>query len=331
MARRMKKPNQVALAAAHAAHMIDCDFIFFNFENFDVDNNKVQGLVYQDGVWQKAVSRLPDVIDNSPPRKEHQPIFDAIKGTIPMTMRRIGNKDHVSKRILNDQVYDHLIIPFKKAQDHDVILRFLDEHHKVVLKPAGGNQGENIYYIEKMGDQYEIQGPNINDIFTNDAFIRTIIPFTLKKYIIQKYIASSTKNGIPFDIRIHVRRGKDAKWNTINIYPRIGNGNENDITSNVSQGGSISKLVPFLKNNYPEKWKALRDQLRILAREFPLYFQQDYNERIDALGLDIGVDENGEIWLFEVNSYPGSTSFELNAQIAAMNYAKFLALEQKAK
>src|SRR5699024_6405289 len=156
MARKMKKPNTVVLAAAHAAHMIDCDFIFFNFENFDMNNNKVTGLIYHDGKWQEAKTRLPDVIDNSPPRKEHKHIFEAIKNSIPTTMRRIGNKDYVNKRLLKKKVYNHLIIPFRQVESHDIIIDFLDEHRKVVLKPTGGNQGENIYYIEKNGHSYEI-------------------------------------------------------------------------------------------------------------------------------------------------------------------------------
>ena len=56
------------------------------------------------------------------------------------------------------------------------------------------------------------------------------------------------------------------------------------------------------------------DELRKLAKEFPVYFQKGYDYELDALGLDIGIDENGKLWLFEVNSFPGCTMFELDAR-----------------
>lgn len=151
--------------------------------------------------------------------------------------------------------------------------------------------------------------------------------YVAKKYIVQPYIQSRTEEGLPFDIRIHVRRGKDGQWMPVKVYPRIGRGD--GITSNLSQGGSIAQLKPFLKRQFMQNSIKIEKELNKLAVEFPTYFQRAYDKPLAALGLDIGIDEKGKLWLFEVNPYPGSTMFELESQQVAMGYAKYIAISTK--
>lgn len=149
-----------------------------------------------------------------------------------------------------------------------------------------------------------------------------------RKYLIQPYIRSLTKGNLPYDIRIHVRRGENAEWKVVKIYPRIGLAD--GIVSNISQGGYITKLDNFLKVNFGDEYLKIKSRLFKFASEFPDYFQKGYdNYLIDALGIDIGIDENNKFWIFEVNSYPGSTFFELESQLVAMSYARYLAEKHK--
>ena len=97
------------------------------------------------------------------------------------------------------------------------------------------------------------------------------------------------------------------------------------------EGGSIAKIVPFLKYNFAEKWKVILDELRKLAKEFPVYFQKGYDYELDALGLDIGIDENGKLWLFEVNSFPGCTMFELDARGSCHEVCEIFSIARKNK
>ena len=106
------------------------------------------------------------------------------------------------------------------------------------------------------------------------------------------------------------------------IYPRIGMGK--NITSNISQGGGISPIVPFLQSNFGGEWKKIKDKLELLCRTFPNRFESLYNYNLDALGIDLGVDSKGNIGLFEVNTYPGQQFFYAEDAEVRVAYYRYL-------
>lgn len=328
MLRHFKNPNTMAKAAALSAEMLDCDFFFFNPKDVDINHKSINGLFLKNGEWTRMVTEFPDVIDNSPSKKVSKNIYQELEKTIPFTMHRIGNKDFVSKRLINER-YAELVIPYRDLKNINDVKEMLSVHSRIIIKPSGGNRGKGIIYMEKKDDKYTIRAAENINTYNETEVEKYIYELTNKNYIVQKYISSVTKSSLPFDIRIHVRRGEGGNWQSVKIYPRIGSGK--GVESNLSQGGSIAKIVPFLKYNFAEKWKVILDELRKLAKEFPVYFQKGYDYELDALGLDIGIDENGKLWLFEVNSFPGCTMFELDAQEVAMKYAKYLALQEENK
>lgn len=327
MLRQFSKPNQLVLAAAHAAKMIDSNFFFFHPTDVNFENRKIMGLFYEDGEWVRRETEFPDVVDNSPSRREYREIFNRLSKEVPFTMRRIGNKDVVNNRIKQDGVFAKYIIPSNKITSVEDILAFLKEYDAIVVKPAGGNRGKGIHFIAKTEEGFILNVDSVTKEIKREEMQDHLAPLIKRSMIVQPFIQSVTKEGLPFDIRLHVRRGMEGKWKTVKIYPRIGSGD--GIVSNLSQGGSIGRIRPFLKRQFGEKWLTIWKELNELASAFPNYFQKSYDEPLDALGLDIGIDSDGRLWLFEVNSFPGSTMFELEAQQVAMQYAKHLALIHK--
>ena len=327
MLRQFSKPNQLVLAAAHAAKMIDCNFFFFHPTDVNFESRKIMGLFYEDGEWVRRETEFPDVVDNSPSRREYRETFNRLSKEVPFTMRRIGNKDVVNNRIKQDAVFAKYIIPSNKITSVEDILAFLKEYDAIVVKPAGGNRGKGIHFIAKTEEGFILNVDSVTKEIKREEMQDHLAPLIKRSMIVQPFIQSVTKEGLPFDIRLHVRRGMEGKWKTVKIYPRIGNGD--GIVSNLSQGGSIGRIRPFLKHQFGEKWLTIWKELNELASAFPNYFQKSYDEPLDALGLDIGIDSDGRLWLFEVNSFPGSTMFELEAQQVAMQYAKHLALIHK--
>jgi hypothetical protein len=119
-----------------------------------------------------------------------------------------------------------------------------------------------------------------------------------------------------------------AKWQTVRIYARIGTGST--IASNIGLGGAFANSTSFIENQYGDRAEAILRSLRELARDLPMRFQKLYPDRlIDALGFDLGIDEYGRPWLFEVNSYPGSQMFTLEASIVKVQFALHLATKRR--
>ena len=152
------------------------------------------------------VTEFPDVIDNSPSKKISKIFIKNLK-TIPFTMHRIGNKNFVNKRLINER-YAELVIPYRDLKNINDVKEMLSVHSRIIIKPSGGNRGKGIIYIEKKDDKYTIRAAENINTYNETEVEKYIYELTNKNYIVQKYISSVTKSSLPFDIRIHVRRGE---------------------------------------------------------------------------------------------------------------------------
>lgn len=112
-----------------------------------------------------------------------------------------------------------------------------------------------------------------------------------------------TKSEEPFDCRIRLEKNGSGKW-TVAIY-LIRIGSNQKVVSNVAQGGSVSGLKPFLEANYGEKAEDIRDSIESLAKSLPNKIEKKFNTNLTSLGIDIGIDLDGKLYLFEIETGPG--------------------------
>src|SRR5690625_3688475 len=155
--------------------------------------------------------------------------------------------------------------------------------------------------LKKEGDSYILSYDKkeriINNIDLNTFLNNYLIE---SNYLMQKMIISRTKEGHPFDCRVIVQKNHTGKWTIGKIFFRIGTGQK--IVSNTSQGGSISDAKPFLIDNYESQWNDIYQKLKKLSVTLPNKFEKIKGTPTMDLGLDIGIDETGDLYLFEVNN-----------------------------
>ena len=187
MLRQFKQPNSMALAAALSANMLNCNFLFFNPEDIDLKNKKINGLVLDNGEWIRQISDYPDVIDNSPPRKENKSVYAELEKSIPFTMHRIGNKDYVSSNLIKDDDYKDLVIPYQTLTSEHDIYKMLELYKKIIVKPTGGNRGNGILYIEQVGQTYIVISKDQKMKYEIDDFNKYISKL-IKQKILYKSI-----------------------------------------------------------------------------------------------------------------------------------------------
>jgi hypothetical protein len=86
-------------------------------------------------------------------------------------------------------------------------------------------------------------------------------------------------------------------------------GQSGSITANLHGGGTAWEAAPFLKCEFGnEQAKEQMNTLIELSTKIPLALESAHG-RLAELGIDLGVDRNGRVWLLEVNSKPGRTLF----------------------
>lgn len=315
--RRFLEVSEIAMQA----HTKGIELVYFSYNDFDYQDGKVKGYLYKNGKWEQGYYSLPAVIDNAPANnKAQRVIYGRLLEVSNLLCRPIGGKSKTLPLIYNSEKLQNICIP---SIDFSFVefVRFLEENNKVVLKHKRSSQGKNISLIEKKQKNYLVRNDELALTLTEAALEEKFKKLTSKSWMVQKYIESITPDeGSPFDVRVTVYRQSDKNWVVANPYVRVG---KSGITSNLATGGSSVDAEVFLQELYPKKSKKIISSLTDKALAIATELQKEYDFQIDAVGCDFGI-EDGELFLFEVNSYPGMKgNMKQAAQLKTNYYVSF--------
>lgn len=304
----------------------EAQLYFFTSDDVDFEKKQVSADTFQNNGWERVTIPFPDVINNvGAGRKSH--VERKLRREIPFTSFHVGNKYTLPKRMVKYRKFAELLVPFRVCNNEAVIYDFLERNNRVVFKALGSNRGENIYFITKKGSRYVMVDQKKERILNDDAFQKWVRNTMLAKkgsYIVQRYIHTRTKNDEPYHFRAQVQKDGDAQWVITYIYASIGNKKGN--LSNLSTGGRIEDLQPFLRREYGrEKGAEYEKELLELSIDVAKHLDKIYGLALDELGLDFAVDDAGRIWMHEANNGPQTAFFEDKRAINTIAYAKYLA------
>lgn len=327
-----KHPDKVkkAYVCATVAKMEDIGFYYFSPRNVKFEDKTIHGYVYENGNWVQKEMAFPDVIYNPSSLKTltEKKVYRELKKILPFTSHPIGNKLKVYRNIKELPEFTNYLIPTVEINEPQTVFNALNIYKKIVIKPLSGHNGKNVVLIERNEDKFDlIEG--IKHSTVDEATLISIVEAYLreKKFLVQPFILCKTIEGLPFDLRIHVQKNGSGEWNTTLIYPRIGS--KDGIVSNVSSGGYTGKIDSFLEREYGLEGYDIKKTLEKFAIRFPHGFDDKYNSSLDELGIDIGIDENKKIWIFEVNWRPGYGYRGFDAARNLIPYAAYIALQKK--
>lgn len=336
MLHHREDPEKVkrAYAFAAVAKAEGIDFFYFSPGKVNMEKQSILGRVYESGKWKKRDFPFPDVIYNAsaPMTAKTEGIVDYLYERIPITSHPIGDKLSVYKRILKAKEFAPYLIPSTPLKEMLTLMENIECYSKVIIKPETGNQGGGILFIEKSGKEYKVNEKGIITEMSNSKLVELIEgKIAEEDYLVQPFITCKTKSGHVFDFRLHVQKNGRGEWVITAIYPRIGK--LGSVTSNMGSGGYTAYTENFLQSEFDEKWFDVYQRLKMFALTFPKHFDTLYENRsFDELGIDVGIDEDLKLWLFEVNWRPGSPmifNIELDVVKNTLHYAKYLASVSK--
>ena len=312
-------------------------FFYFSPGTVNFVNRSIRGQVYENGRWQERIMPFPDVIYNAgSPEKlaKSKEIVDKLKSEIPFTTHSIGNKWNTNERLLEAKEFSNYLIPSEIVKKVDTFHKFIASFQRVVFKPIDGRKGQGILFISKIENRYEVRAGAESAIYTKqqlDALLNEKL--AAGTYILQPYIKSVTKSGLVYDFRLHVQKNGEGKWTITTIYPRIAP--KGSIIANINSGGYTNYLDPFLQQEFEDEAFNIRRMLEHFSLALASHLDElqmvQHGEVIDEIGIDVGLDENLKIWMYEVNWRPGCPPtfyLELDVVINNMQYAKYIAENQ---
>lgn len=298
-------------------------FVFFP-ESISFNNNRIDGYTLKDRTWIKSSFPFPDVVYDrvfyysGDYYRKNKWIVHRFKQVpnILFLNRGLPGKWDLYLTLKQDNGIHPYLPPQDRYESRTQLLRWL-ENGSVVLKPFAGGFGKRIFHLKK-GEPTVLEGRNAkNEYFyksfnTCDAAINYLAPRISNRYLIQKYLSLSTKDGYPFDVRVFMQKDEKGRWIVLGKGVRIGQ--KNKLTSNIHGGGKAMTFHHFCEkykiSNTPHIEREIeRISLRIantLERNYPPLFE---------LGIDIGIDQEGKPWVLEANAKPGRKIFRMMGDV----------------
>ncbi|KAB2337113.1 YheC/YheD family protein [Cytobacillus depressus] len=321
---------------------------FYVFSLNDYSNGKIAGYTLQNGRWEKSEVPLPDVIYNRihSRRLEASGISQQFKDYAIAQQIPIFNHQFLSKEKVHSFLFsEEFLLPYlpETMQADEASLKILSQKHEVIfIKPIHGSQGRNIIKVSKDDENLLAQlssanGSDSSYVFHDySQFYKWIHPFLTKRaYIAQAGIPLMKYKNNQLDFRILCHRNFQNRWKATSAVARISA--DHHFVSNIARGGELMKPVQLL-STFSNRQTAIQQLalMKELAVETATIISQNTDGYVGELGIDIGVDEGGKLWIIEVNAKPSKNFEEPDKKIrpsakALLEYCTFLAFSNKEK
>ncbi|UCZ54296.1 YheC/YheD family protein [Bacillus shivajii] len=283
--------------------------------------NSIRGLRYniETNKWEKATFELPQYIYD----RCFYPANKQLKQRCHIQLQRMKkNAVFLGEGFPNKwKVYewlaenDHLsnYLPPTDLLTNKSFLSYVKKYKSVAIKPIFGSGGQGFFKITSEGDRTLIQsGDHTFSQFyegsLEDVFQDVVKKISHEPYLIQPFL-SLTRNNTPFDLRVVMQKRQSNQWHFIGMGYRFGK--KGTFTSNLQSGGTVRKSIPFRKSEAVQ----IKNTLSYIKKELPKQINKHHGT-VFEIGIDIGIDENGDIWILEVNSKPGyQTVLQLSTEV----------------
>ena len=298
----------------------------FALDWIDWDARRVAGYAYDKARarWTRGTFPLPRLVyDRAFPRAKAELMRLragvarlAAEPGVALLGRGLGGKLDVYRLLAKERALAPLLPPSEPYAGPASLARFLRERGDVVAKPQGGTHGKGVFRLRKTtAGAYEARGRTASNrplalrFGGLDALLRWADARLIggRPFLLQPYLELTTPSGAPFDIRALVQKNGEGRWTFTGAAARVGR--PGGLTSNLHGGGSPRSAADVLEERFGRaEAERVLGRIRRAALAIPPVLERGHGPLLE-LGIDFGVDAGGQVWVLEVNSKPGRTSF----------------------
>ncbi|HET6872411.1 MAG TPA: YheC/YheD family protein [Sporolactobacillaceae bacterium] len=288
---------------------------FFSRDKLNWEEGTIKGLWYDAGIWKESIFPFPDVVyDRLPNRKaEHLHWVAPLKETfvhdygIPWFNPGFFNKWDIYN-LLNEFESIQPFLPETALYTEQDLKRFLNTYPTVYLKPKDKSRGVGIFCIQRQkegGFRIKRSDQPLDEQVSREwaALIRSLSTYISSTesghYLIQEGVPLLQKKNRFFDFRVHTNKDKKGSWQVTAVAAKLAG--HNQVTTHLAYGGDVCTLSDiFDKKTALEVFHQLED----LTLRISCALEEKVPGLIGELGFDLGLDDRGHLFLFEVNSKP---------------------------
>lgn len=188
-------------------------------------------------------------------------------------------------------------------------IQMLMRYPTIFIKPNYGSGGSGIIRVTKMRNSTEVRCGQKRKFMRSGSLNKAIRSYMKpsQRYLVQRGLRLAKYNGTIFDARIYMQKPK-SEWIISGMSARVAAPKQ--YVTNHHKGGygkPLGEVLAILfKNNDRKVSKCMKE-----IKNVSLLIAQKINKRhpIRELGIDLGIEEDGRIWIIEANSHPGHMLF----------------------
>lgn len=289
-------------------------FYVFGLQNFEED--KIYGYFLDNHTWTKQLFPYPNVIYNRLHSRKADASTTFLKlkkileeKEIPIFNSKFFAKDETNQ-LLADQASIDKHLPVTEKLTEQGFFSMLKTFPILYVKPVHGSQGRNIIHIEHIDDHFIAtissgKRKGKGQLFTEKKKLWKWLKNYVKNknYICQQGIDFQKWQGRPLDFRILCHKNYQGHWTITSTVARIAQ--KDAIVANLAQGAEMkaAKIVLNELLNTDNTSQKL-EELKVLAIKIATILSENTEGYLGELGIDIGMDKQGHLWIIEVNSKP---------------------------
>ncbi|MFC4306101.1 YheC/YheD family protein [Cohnella boryungensis] len=276
------------------------------------------------GGWTRRIVPLPDVIYNRLPNRRAETGSTItslrerfVRKNIPFFNWSFFNKSDVYKLLDNDPEALVHLPESVNSPTPEKIKELLEKHQFLYYKPSAGSLGAGIYrltYHPRRGYfiRYRRSGGNVLLRFSTFGGLMKMLRArhggNLSQYVVQQGIRLIEIDNCPIDFRFHMHKDGRNEWVVAGIgAKKAGRGS---VTTHIKNGGSLMTPEQALTRTFGARSDEVLREAKAVAIKLSEAIERNYSHQLGELGLDIGIDRDGEVFMFEANAKPGRSIFK---------------------
>ncbi|HHW10040.1 MAG TPA: YheC/YheD family protein [Firmicutes bacterium] len=189
-----------------------------------------------------------------------------------------------------------------------------EKYNRLFIKPVEGSLGRHINVLLKNKEHgWTLRRASrwsrrelITDLAAVPGKLPKIEPGT---YLVQQGLDLCRCRGRPIDIRVLAQRNLTGKWRVTKFFARVPP--RGQLIANITRGAKGMPVPWTLAHCFRHgKVVVIRRQLVSLALKVCRYLEKTIDGHLGELGVDLGVDTKGHVWIIEVNAKPHRKAYE---------------------
>lgn len=293
---------------------------FFTYQDVDFEHLRIKGIYYdyEKNTWAEKDFPFPDVLyDRVKGKSRRRAVLNNVREKFKeMGIKKINPLDYFDKWELyqllekNDSLRPHLPLTrcLESTEDLKILLK---KSRHIYLKACRGSRGKQVMSINKISknkyeyrfySKYVVVG-EVKDLYGLFRVIHSF--FHGRKVLVQQAINLLTVDNRIVDIRGELQRNGKGELEVTAAPARIG-AKEAPIAT---RGKSYSFEILFKEyfNLSEDEVKSLKNQVDCFLMDVYQYIEQYYG-LFGEIGIDIGIDKKGKLWIIECNSKSAKVS-----------------------